>query len=148
MLFYLALIGGFIYYNPLAFMEFVYSVNEFLNSKKLSSVRSNEKFNIIELNLGTQKKVLYGALHTPNIFSSVNLKIGENEIECTDFLNKLVIPNIIIDLGNYVDYICEINNVENDENNYEWDIITNKAVFLSGRNVVLHIDNKFNISTI
>ena len=148
MLFYLVLIGGFIYYNPLAFMEFVYSANEFINSKKINSVKSNNKHNIVEFNVADQNKVVYGALNTPNIFSSATLKVDNNEIECTDFLNKLVIPNLIVDLSNYVNLICEKNNLENENNNYEWDIITNKAVFLSGRNLVLHIDNKFNISTI
>ena len=148
MLFYLVLIGGFIYYNPMAFMEFVYSANEFINSKKINSIKSNDKYNIIEFNVKNNNKIIYGGLETPNIFSSAKLIVNKNEIECTNFLNKLVIPNLTIDLKNFVNYLCDINDLDTNNENYKWDIITNKAVFLNGKDLVLNIDNNFNISTI
>lgn len=147
------LIGGFvcsilyIYYNPLSFLEKWGRIQNFLNSKQLF-IKEHEKHSVYEINHNGNLKFVLNE-NIPNIFSSVNLKINNHELDCTKHMNAFVYRNSQINTDDIIDFILYLNSMEIDEKtDIYWEIITNKAEFINGTKLVLNIDNNFNITTI
>lgn len=147
------LIGGFlllalIYWKPLKFLEYYYRLKEFVFKSNSVSTKFYENFNILEINVKGRNIFLINN-YCPNCFSSVILKSENIDIECTQLLNFFIQPNIILDLKKIIPFILYYKRIQNqDEKNFSWDIITNKADFLKGNNMVVKIDNNFNVTTI
>lgn len=147
------LIAGFvcsilyIYYNPLSFLEKWGRIQNFLNSKQLL-IKEHEKHSVYEINHNGNLKFVLNE-NIPNIFSSVNLKINKDDLDCTKYMNAFVYRNSHINTNKIIDFILYMNSREIDEKtDIYWEIITNKAQFISGSRLVLNIDNNFNITTI